>query len=132
MSRVIDASVVVAAVADAGRAGSWAEAIVGSDLLVGPELVLVEATNIIRKLELAGRLGRLEAAAAARDAWQLPIDLLPFEPFSERVWALRANLTSYDAWYVAIAESLGVPLATLDRRLAAASGPRCRFEMPPA
>ncbi|GAB4198893.1 MAG: hypothetical protein OHK0013_08590 [Sandaracinaceae bacterium] len=44
------------------------------------------------------------------------------------MWALRASLTAYDACYVALAEALSCPLATLDTRLARASGPRCRFE----
>ncbi len=49
----------------------------------------------------------------------------PFGPFSDRVWELRANLTVYDAWYVAPAESLGTDLVTAHERLATASGPRC-------
>jgi len=39
---------------------------------------------------------------------------------------LRNNLTSYDAWYVALAEALGCPLATLDKRLVRAAGPTCK------
>jgi predicted nucleic acid-binding protein len=35
-------------------------------------------------------------------------------------------VTSYDAWYVVVAEALRVPLATFDRRLARA----CRFRCP--
>ena len=44
-------------------------------------------------------------------------DVENFEPFAGRVWELRANLTSYDAWYVALAEALEAPLATLGRFL---------------
>jgi predicted nucleic acid-binding protein len=54
-----------------------------------------------------------------------------FSPFAARAWELRSKVTSYDAWYVAVAEELDLSLATLDRRLAAASGPRCRFLLPP-
>jgi predicted nucleic acid-binding protein len=43
-----------------------------------------------------------------------------------------ANLSCYDAWYVALAEFLGVKLATLNARLARAPGPRCGFWLPPA
>jgi predicted nucleic acid-binding protein len=49
----------------------------------------------------------------------------PFEPFLDRVWELRDNLTVYDGWYVALAESLDTSLVTADRRLARVSGPRC-------
>ncbi len=131
MSAVVDASLLVAATSDMGPEGAWAEGVVGSGSLVAPHLALVEATNILRRLEMAGKLGRMEAGAAARDLLLLELELVPFGPFAERVWELRANVTSYDAWCVAVAEELDLPLATLDRRLAAASGPRCRFLLPP-
>ncbi len=43
---------------------------------------------------------------------------------------LRHNLTSYDAWYVALAEALDLPLGTLDARLIRAGGGSCRFLIP--
>ena len=131
MSVVVDASLLVAATSDAGAEGRWAEDVVRTGSLVAPPLALVEATNILRRLELEGRLGRLEAGAAARDLLLFDLELVPFSPFAERIWELRANVTSYDAWYVAVAEQCALPLATLDRRLARATGPRCRFLLPP-
>ncbi len=131
MSAVVDASVLVAALSDSGAEGTWAEPILASGGLVAPHLVLAEATNVFRRLELAGKLGRLEAGAAARDLLDIELTLVPFAPFGERIWELRRNVTSYDAWYVAVAEELDLPLATLDRALAAARGPRCRFLLPP-
>ncbi|MCZ7600675.1 MAG: type II toxin-antitoxin system VapC family toxin [Gammaproteobacteria bacterium] len=101
----------------------------GGDLFA-PHLVLVEATNILRRLERAHQLNETEAAAARLDIVRLTIGLVPFEPFTDRVWELRSNLTSYDAWYVAVAEALDLPLATLDMRLSRASGPSCRFMLP--
>ena len=132
MSAVIDASVLVAALTDNGPEGAWAEEVLAEGNLVAPHFALVEATNILRRLELAGRLSRLEAGAAAQDLLRLDLALLPFAPFAERVWELRANITSYDAWYVAVAEEIDMPLATLDRALTAAPGPRCRFLAPPS
>ena len=131
MSSVVDASLLVAAATLSGPEGAWAEDVVIAGGLVAPHLALVEATNILRRLELAGRLGRLEAGVAARELLLLELELVPFSPFAERVWELRATVTSYDAWYVAVAEELDLPLATLDRRLAVAGGPRCRFLLPP-
>lgn len=130
MSVVVDASVLVAALADSGDTGRWAETVITKGDLAAPELVLVEAANILRRMELAGELRPTEASAAFRDAMRLEIDLHSFEPFEERVWELRSNLTSYDAWYVAVAEALELPVATLDRRLARASGPVCAFLLP--
>lgn len=66
-----------------------------------------------------------------RDLLRLDLALFPYEPFGERIWALRQNVTSYDASYVALAEALEAPLATLDRKLPMADGPQCRFLTPP-
>ena len=130
MSVVVDASVLVAAATDAGRDGAWAEETVAEGEIISPHLVLVEATNILRRLERVRALTRLEATAAHRDLLRLDLTLVPFEPFAERVWALRGGVTAYDAWYVAVAEAFGLALATLDRRLARASGPTCKFRCP--
>ena len=66
------------------------------------------------------KTSRKEASSAHRDPLRLDVEFLPF---AERIWALRGNLISYDAWYVALAEALDCPLVTLDRRLGRASGP---------
>jgi predicted nucleic acid-binding protein len=131
VSLVIDASVLVAALVDSGPEGSWAESLLGEEHLIAPHLLPVETTSVLRRLEGSGRLTRLEAGAAVRDINALPVELLPFAPFAERIWALRAGVSSYDACYVAIAEHFGIACATLDRRLARASGPRCEFRLPP-
>jgi len=39
-------------------------------------------------------------------------------PFSERIWQLRHQFTSYDASYLALAEALQAPLYTCDAKLA--------------
>ena len=127
---VVDASVLVAAAADSGPAGRWAEEVIEARSLAAPHLLLVEATSILRRLERAGDLTRMEATAAQRSLLRLQLELSGFEPFSERVWELRDNVTAYDAWYVALAEALGVPMATLDARLVGATGPRCEFLVP--
>ena len=44
------------------------------------------------------------------------------------MWALRKNITAYDAGYVALAESLDLPLITRDRRLSRSSGHAARIE----
>lgn len=130
MNIVVDASVVVAALVDSGPNGAWAEKVIETGALYGPELVRVESTNILRRLERAREISTPEANAAFEDLMRLDIELIPFEPFGDRAWELRHTVTSYDAWYVAVAESLELPLATLDERLAASSGPRCKFLTP--
>jgi predicted nucleic acid-binding protein len=124
---VIDSSVVVAALIDTGSDGAWAEKILGSGELSAPAMLLAEVTNVLRRLVGNERITEPEANAAFEDLMQLTVDLHTFEPFAERVWELRHNVTSYDGWYVAIAEALDSPLATLDGRLVRAQGPECRF-----
>lgn len=123
MTVTVDPSVLVAALVDSGPDGEWAESALGEGFLAGPELALAEASNILRRLQQAGDISRLEANLAQGDLMRLDIELFPFAPFADRVWALRGKLTSYDAWYVAVAEGLECPLATLDRRLQRAAGP---------
>ena len=132
MTVVVDASVLVAVLVDAGPDGEWAESALADDTLAGPELVLVEASNILRRLERAGDISRLEATSSHGDLIRLELELFRFAPFAERVWALRNNLTSYDAWYVALAEALDCPLLTLDARMSRASGVRCEILTPPS
>ena len=61
---------------------------------------------------------------------RLDVQLFPYHPFAERVWALRKSITSHDAWYVALAEALDCSLATLDIKLKNASGTKCAFAAP--
>ena len=130
MTQVVDASVLVAALVDDGEEGRWSETSISRDALIAPELLLVETSNILRRLERAGIVSNIEANAAHSDLLRLDVELFPFAPFAERVWALRGNLTSYDAWYVALAERFECPLLTLDRKLSRATGPMCEFLVP--
>ena len=130
MTQVVDASVLVAALVDDGEDGRWSEISIGRDALVAPELLLVESSNILCRLERAGIISNIEANAAHSDLLRLDVELFPFAPFAERVWALRGNLTGYDAWYVAVAERFECPLLTLDRKLSRATGPMCGFLVP--
>jgi predicted nucleic acid-binding protein len=130
LSTVIDSSVVVAALVDSGPHGDWAEEVLTGGLLLAPELVRAETTNILRRLERAKLITTPEANAAQDDLMQLDIELFPFEPFAGRIWELRYNVTSYDAWYVAIAEALKLPLATLDEPLSKSNGVTCKFLTP--
>ena len=127
MTVVLDASVAVAALVDAGGRGRRAREILAAEHLVAPHLLPVEVANTLRRLALAGSIGAFEAGAALRDLTDLGIQLYPFEPFADRVWALRDTVTAYDAWYVALAEASDAPLATLDARLTGAAGPLCEF-----
>jgi predicted nucleic acid-binding protein len=126
----IDASAVVAALVDSGPAGGWALAHLRRGGLVAPHLLAVETANVLRRSARTGSLSPEVAALAHRELQALPIEYVPYAPFAERVWQLREVLTAYDAWYVAVAETFGLDLVSLDQRLARAPGPRCRIVTP--
>ena len=120
----------VALLVDDGPVGRWCEEIVAQEALAAPHLVVAETLNVLRRLEAAGEIGSVAANLARESFSRLAIDLVPDRALEDRIWELRHNLTCYDAAYVAVAEVLRCPLATLDRKLAAAPGPRCRILLP--
>lgn len=130
MNIVVDSSVIVSALVDSGPDGDWAEEIIAGGLLLAPELILAEVTSSVRRLERAKLITMPAANAAQDDLMQLNIELFPFAPFAGRIWALRHHVTSYDAWYVAVAEVLELPLATLDGSLSKSNGVACKFLTP--
>jgi len=130
MSVVVDASVLVAALIDSSERGAWAENILLSGSLHAPELARVEATSILRRLERTKHISSAEANLAQDDLMQLNLETFGFDPFAERIWDLRHTITSYHAWYVALAEALQLPLATLDTKLSKSRSVKCNFLTP--
>lgn len=130
MTLVLDAGVVVAALVDDGPDGRWAESMLAAGPLAAPHLMPVEAANILRRACLAGTLSPDSAQLAHADLLRLRVVLFGYEPVADRVWELRGAVTSYDACYVALAEALDAPLATLDQQLSRARGPHCVFKTP--
>lgn len=130
MTVVIDAGVALAALLDDDEHTSWAREIVAGGHLVGPELLSVEVAHLLRKSVTRGLLTAPQGHDALVDLLDAVDDFYPHGPFVPRIWELRATVTSYDSAYVALAEALGAPLATLDRKLCRAPGPRCEFLQP--
>jgi predicted nucleic acid-binding protein len=65
---------------------------------------------------------------ASDDFADLPLVWYPMQRFQRRALALRHNFTDYDAFYVALAESLGMPLLTDDKKYAGAAGHTAHIE----
>ena len=130
MTLVVDSSAVVAALVDGGSDGEWARAELDRTGLAAPHLMPVEVANILRRTVHAGLVTADAGALAHADLVLLRVEFFPYEPFADRVWQLRDNLTAHDAWYVALAEVLSADLVTLDARIARAPGLRCSVRLP--
>lgn len=124
---VLDASVVVGALIDSGITGRWCRHQLAVAQLHAPHLLPAEVTSVLRRVLSEDPTQRSAVQQALADLPDLGIELHEFLPLRNRVWELRANVTSYDAWYVALAEALEAPLATLDHRLERAPGIGCRI-----
>jgi predicted nucleic acid-binding protein len=127
---VIDASVLANVLADDGPDGEAARAAVrGEADLTAPDLVDVETVSVLRKRWLAHTLTARRFRAALDDLAGLPMTRYPTLALMGRAYELRANVTPYDAAYIALAEGLGCSLVTADERLAHAPGPRCTIQV---
>ena len=127
---VVDASALVAALADGGPAGAAAAGSLALHELAAPELLPFEVANVLRRLELAGRISAETAALAHSDLIDLPVQLWPYAALASGAWQLRGSLTLYDAAYVRLAAQLGVPLVTIDQRLARTASSSCQVVVP--
>jgi predicted nucleic acid-binding protein len=129
---VVDASVLVTALADDGRDGDRARARLAGQRLAAPQIVDLEVASVLRRLTRTGQVPQRRADLALTDLIALPIERAPHLPLLQRCWELRANVTVYDAAYVALAEALGVAFLTSDTKLARAAGTHCPIELIPA
>lgn len=96
---------------------------------MAPDLIDLEVTSVLRKQVKRGALDLRRASLALDDLMDLSMQRVPALQLIARCWALRDNLTPYDAAYVALAELFEVPLVTGDRRLAKAPGLGCHVEL---
>jgi predicted nucleic acid-binding protein len=126
---VADASVIANAFGDAGIEGAKARAILRAHDVSLPDLADVEVASALRGRWLAKQMTAKRFAEAVADLADLPAIRYPVLPFMRRAVELRANVTPYDAVYIALAELLGCTLVTTDSRLARAPGPRCEIEV---
>ena len=113
---MIDASAALAALLRPGRARDS----LASQQAHAPHLIDCEVANGLRRHVAP------DPARVALATWsQLGITRHPHVGLLNRIWALRHNLSAYDATYVALAEALDCALLTADARLARAPGIRC-------
>lgn len=126
---VLDASALVAVIASGGDIGDRIAARLADATLLAPHLLPTQVHNALRGLERGGRISTAQADAARGLFAQFPIDLWPWHLLANRAWQLRANVTTYDAGYIALAELTNATLVTCDARLQSISGATARVEV---
>jgi predicted nucleic acid-binding protein len=118
---VIDASALVELLLRTDAGTRVARAIDGASL-VAPDVINPEVVQSLRGLERGGKLTSTRASKAVARLAESDVACVPTRALLREMWSLRANLSAYDACYVALARALGAPLLTGDRRLSRAPG----------
>lgn len=124
---IVDASAAVLALLNDAEA----RRMLVHEAIACPHLVDSEIVHTLRRLVLRGDLGEAAAERAIQTWTGLGVHRVSASGVLGRIWELRANLSAYDATYVAVAEAIDSPLVTADRRLASAPGPRCLITVVP-
>ncbi|MFK0157359.1 type II toxin-antitoxin system VapC family toxin [Streptomyces sp. NPDC090493] len=131
---VADCSALVFFLTDAGTVGHRVrERIAKEDRLAAPHLVDYEIMSALLGLARGRRggdpkLSDIQLRKAMATYRDLAIDRHETLILWERVGSLSSNLSAYDAQYVALAETLGVPLVTCDARIDRSGMARCEIE----
>lgn len=126
---VADASVFVEALLTKGELANTARAHLDSTEVHAPHLLDLEVASALRRLAVRGIVSPDRASGALRQLSHALIYRHSHAPFLDRIWELRSSVGAYEATYIALAERAKTKLVTLDRRLAAAHGPRCEIQV---
>ena len=117
-------------------ASAWASALAGTDELaigcrallraddrwIAPCHMATEMLRTVRRLEYAGLLSSTDARVVVDTVAGTAVSYEGPEPsLLAEQWSLRHNVSAYDAAYVALCLRYGLPLVTLDLRLARAA-----------
>ena len=108
---VIDVSAMIEVFAGANPEPQLKKRVLRGQLAV-PELFDVELLSVLRKLERAGKPTPEIARTLAAEVADSPVARAPLRPLLDRIWDLRQSVRPYDGAYIALAESLEVPLIT--------------------
>jgi predicted nucleic acid-binding protein len=129
---VVDASLVIRVLSNRPADEFLRRQLAGLPTLHTPQLIDAEVASGVRGLLLGGKVEGVRGEEMLDDFASLRIRRHPMLPHQRRVIELRHNLTAYDAFYVALAESLGIPLLTGDAKLAMSTGHTADIQIYPS
>jgi predicted nucleic acid-binding protein len=129
---VLDASAVIEWLLQTSKAAAIEARLFANDAVPrwhAPHLLDIEVAQVLRRQVARGAISDARGQEAVQDFLDLPLTRYPHDFLLPRVWKLRANLTAYDAVYVALAEALECPLVTCDASIARAPGHRVQVDV---
>lgn len=127
---VVDASAMANALTDDGPVGQICRAELARDVhWAAPGHLIVETFSAVRGRYLGGKISETRCVDALDALGSASIELVSTTVLLPRMWELRANVSGYDAAYIATAESLDSALVTSDARLARVTGIRCAVRL---
>lgn len=126
---VVDASAMVELLLDTEIGRRVDARVFGAEGRHAPHLLDVEVAQVLRRFVLARQVSEARAREALADLAVFPIVRHGHASLVVRMFDLRANLTAYDAAYVALAEALDATLITCDGRAASAPGNAAHIEV---
>ena len=127
---VVDASAVLEVLLASSHSMRIADMLFApGESLHAPHVLDLEVAQVLRRFVFSRDLSAERGEEALEDLLDLPLTRYPHGPLLVRVWELRANVTAYDAAYLALAEALDAPLVTRDARLKSAPGHAARVEL---
>jgi predicted nucleic acid-binding protein len=124
---VLDASAAVSALLNAGEARTA----LSVERVHVPHLIDAEVAHALRR-QVRQQALDADDGWQALDTWRrLGVARHPATGLLDRIWELRANVSAYDASYLALAEALGCALVTADARLSRIPRLRCAVTVVP-
>ncbi|GGM37594.1 VapC ribonuclease [Micromonospora sonchi] len=127
---VVDASAVASMLVYTDDRGRKARAVLGRDPeWAAPEHWKIEVFSVMRGLVLGGKITDQLASRAVDRIGRLGVDTVPVDDLLPRMWQIKANISAYDAAYVALAERRDLTLVTADAKLGRAAMAHCRVEL---
>jgi predicted nucleic acid-binding protein len=127
---VIDCSAMVELLAAGTEVGeAIADRLAATEAVSAPYVLDGEVVSALLGLVRGQKITAREADAALWNYREFPLERHDVLPLWSRIKVLHANLSAYEAQYVALAEALGVPLITADARINRSKAASCGIEV---